>query len=155
MIGLLGSGGIQLLPDSSVLYQLVVFLLAVAVLNHFVLKPALLLLRRREEATSGAKAKAESLQDEARRMEDEAASKVHGARSEAIAAEELKRREAESFAKSIIDGARTKANTLQEEEHRSLEASRRLLQQKLEREVPDYAALIIHQLVGVEQGVER
>jgi len=138
----------QLLPDFTLVYQLIIFFMSYFVMRELVFKPYLQLLRLRKEKTVGLREKA--LEAQAR------ASKLRGDYETFIAAERKKvagwtdeeRRKTSEEEKGIIQEARTSVSqeldVLRKKIDREVETARKQLQPQ----VVEYSSNIATKLVG-------
>ena len=154
-MGMMASGGINLLPDHTIFFQLVTFLLVVVVVNFFVIRPTLHLLRRRTERSSGAEAQAKILEREA--VEDWQAMEtaLDTERREVLTSEEGKRRKSEGEAVAITTAARERASEQVETERLRLAELAGHAQADINTKVPELAQLILTEIVGTNGKGER
>lgn len=97
---------VQLIPDSTAIYQLVIFLTVTALLSFFVFRPVLAVLDRRKEKTEGDQLLASEYVQKCEERFHTYEERIHHARQEAIKAEEQLRQAGFGEAKKIMEAAR-------------------------------------------------
>lgn len=104
-MGLLAEG-VQLIPDATVLVQLVIFLITSAVLTTLVFHPALHTHERRHDKTVGDTHRAEALLQKASEKIDQHAARIHEAKTKGSQIKESLRSEGFRTAQQIMEKAR-------------------------------------------------
>lgn len=141
------SAEIHLMPDWTFFVQLGIFLLAAAVMNSFMFKPMLRLLKKRREYTTDAEARAASIVVAADGLEKLKAKKYEDAIGEiqnTMAAEAAgTRRDAET----IISDAKALAKKRMKEAEAAIEASKRVIAADIGRQASSVADDVVSKLV--------
>jgi F-type H+-transporting ATPase subunit b len=119
--------------DSSVLYQIVIFLVVWLVLSKVLFRPYLSLLDERERKTTGARHDSSDLEHEGARLKAEYEEKIAQARAAGAEVKDAIVQEGRQEREKLLQHAR-------EEAARTLESARREVQSQLERERARLAA---------------
>ncbi|MDO8493765.1 MAG: ATP synthase F0 subunit B [Deltaproteobacteria bacterium] len=135
---------IQLLPDQTVFFQLVIFLIVAVSLNHLVFKPTLRLIRLRRERTEGETVKIEELKTRVEAHLKEYQQKIREAKEEGFKIKEAIRKEGELQGHKILQEAKQVSQAEMEKIRQSMLAemdrARKTLQEKaasLSKEIED------------------
>ncbi len=130
------SEGIQLLPDITIVAQLVIFLTVMVALNRFVFKPVLRILELRKSKTKGEREKLEAINQKTEKLVQEYEAKIQEARQEGLKMKEAIRKEGGTQAQKIIHEAKkTSLNELgniREEIEKAAQQSSKKLEEEAE-----------------------
>jgi F0F1-type ATP synthase membrane subunit b/b' len=139
---------VNLLPDKTVIWQLIIFLFVAAVLSFLVFRPTMKILERRRSETLGLEKKIGQVDQEAEVMEQKYAEKIAEARAEGSAAERELVNLGEEEARKIVAAAREKEKTeigkVRDEVASDSSASRR----ELSRSVDEFSKMIVSKILG-------
>jgi F0F1-type ATP synthase membrane subunit b/b' len=139
---------VNLIPDKTVIWQLVIFLSVAAVLSFFVFRPTLKILERRRSETLGLEKEIEQLDGESETMEQKYAEKIAAARAEGSATERELVNLGEDEARKIVAAAREKEKgeiaRVRDEVASESSASRR----ELSRSVDEFSKMIVSKVLG-------
>lgn len=139
---------ITLIPDKTVIWQLLIFLTVVAVLSFFVFKPTLKILDERLRNTSILQKEIERLTADAGTFEDEYNEKISAAKYKGSRAERDLLSLGEDEARKIIAEAREKqkgeiAKVKEEILSESVQS-----RQELSKQVGDFSKMIVSKVLG-------
>jgi len=134
----------------TVFIQIIVFLIAIFILNKLVFKPFLNLVDRRDKLTRGAIEEAHELEGKVKSIIEEYDAKIKEARE--IATQERNKLIAEGQAVSseILGKAREETTTLLNEAKMKLEADTKEMKDKLRGDIDGLAAVIASKVLGKE-----
>ena len=113
--------------DSSILYQVVIFVVLWLILSRLFFRPYLKILEEREQRTTGTLHDTDELEHEGARLKSEYEHKVAQAQSSGAAAKEAIMQQARQAREKILGDARNEAT-------RNLEAVRQEIQRQMEHE---------------------
>ncbi len=139
---------IHLLPDVSFFLQLVIFLLALVILNRLVVQPAMRVLDWRHEYTDSSRAEAASLGLEAARLDDERTATIAAALR--VAHDDRVRRisEAHKEAEEMVAEARAQGKEIEASADLSIESSEVSIVQDMNDQVGRISQGIVDRLLG-------
>lgn len=134
----------------TVLIQIVIFIIAIFILNKLVFKPFLNLVDRRDKLTRGAIEEAHELEEKVKSIIEEYDAKLKEARD--VAAEERNKLIAEGQAVSseIIGKAREESSSLLHEAKIKLEADTKQIKEKIKGDIDGLAQDIASKVLGKE-----
>lgn len=123
-----------LAPDITFPFQLVIFLLAVAVFNFFVYRPVRRVLTEREKGTTGTGSEAEDLRAEAERLRADYEAKLRAARDQGASERSRLRTEGQEKQNELVEQAREESEQIIEKLTADIrseyETARKTLQQQ-------------------------
>ncbi|GAB6065538.1 ATP synthase F0 subunit B [Aquifex pyrophilus] len=138
---------IGVMPNATLLVQLVIFVIFMLILNNIYVKPYMDIIESRENLIRKNLSEAEKLRNEAKSYLGEATRILEEAKKEADAIIENSRKEAEQEARSIIEKAERET---EEEIKKAVEEIRKSLEEekkKLEKSVVDIAKTIVKKIL--------
>ncbi len=139
--------------NKTVFIQIIIFIVAIFVLNTLVFKPFIQLIDRRHKLTRGAIEEAEELERKVKAIIEEYDAKLSEARAAAQEERNKILREAETVSGQIITKAREETGGLLEEAKTKLEAEAKEMKEKLKGDVELLAKDIASRVMGKEAGV--
>ena len=134
----------------TVFIQIVIFLIAIYILNKFVFKPFINLVDRRDMLTRGAIEEAHELEEKVKAIIEEYDVKLNEAR--AFAAEERNKliQEGQNVSQEIIGEARNETGALLDEAKTKLEAETKEIKDKIKNDIDGLATDIASKVMGKE-----
>jgi F-type H+-transporting ATPase subunit b len=137
----------------TVFIQIVIFLIAIFILNKLVFKPFLNLVDRRDMLTRGAIEEAHELEEKVKAIIEEYDLKLDEAR--VLAAQERSKLvlEGQKVAGEIIGKAREEAGVFLEEAKVKLEADTKEIKEKIKGDIDELAIDIASKVLGKEVGI--
>ena len=134
----------------TVFIQLVIFLLAIYILNKLVFKPFINLVDRRDKLTRGAIEEAHELEEKVKAIIEEYDLKLSEARSLAIDERNKIIQEGQNVAGEIIGKAREETGVLMDEAKTKLEADTKEIKEKIKGDIDSLAGDIASKVLGKE-----
>ena len=134
----------------TVFIQIVIFLIAIFILNKLVFKPFINLVDRRDKLTRGAIEEAHELEDKVKTIMEEYDAKLHEARE--IAAEERSKLilEGQTVAGEVLSKARQETGALLDEAKAKLEADTKEIKDNIKGDIDGLAGDIATKVLGKE-----
>jgi F-type H+-transporting ATPase subunit b len=117
--------------DKTLFVQLIIFIVAIFILNSLLFKPLIQLVDRREKLTTGTIAEAKRIREELEKIRDEYSSLLNEARSQAILERSEIRRQAQLSSEEIIKRAREENQAFLDESTKRLESETREIEEKI------------------------
>lgn len=139
--------------NKTVFIQIILFLIAIFILNSLVFKPFIQLIDRRHKLTRGAIEEAEELEHKVKEIIQEYDLKLAEARAAAQEERNKILREAETVSSGIITKAREDAGVVLEEAKAKLEKEAEQMKEKLRGDVDLLAKDIASKILGKGAGV--
>ncbi len=136
--------------NKTVFIQIVLFLIAIYILNKLVFKPFLNLMDRRDKLTRGAIEEAKELEEKVAHIIEEYDAKLAEARSLAVEERNKIVQEGQSAADDILSKAREETSELLHEAKHKLEAETEEIKNKVKTDVDDIAQDIASRVLGKE-----
>lgn len=146
MIG--ATESIKLIPDATVFYQLIIFLVVVAILTVFVFRPILRILDKRRDKTNETQIRAEMLQGDINLMNQEYDQTISRARNEGSAIQQQLINKAEIDAKKILEEAKENEKELFRKNSELIFNETAALKTGLEKKVEEYSKMIVSKVLG-------
>jgi F-type H+-transporting ATPase subunit b len=134
----------------TVFIQIVIFLIAIFILNKLVFKPFLNLVDRRDKLTRGAIEEAQELEERVKEIIAEYDVKLNEARALAIEERNKIILEGQAVADNIIGKAREETSVILEDAKTKLEADTQEIREKLKGDVDGLAEDIASRVLGKE-----
>jgi F-type H+-transporting ATPase subunit b len=139
--------------NKTVLIQIVIFIVAIFILNTLVFKPFIELIDRRDKLTKGAIKEAKELEEKVKEIILEYEAKLNEARAQALEERHKIVREGESAASAIISKTREETAALLDDAKKKLEAETGVIKEKLKGDVELLSKEIATRVLGREAGV--
>ncbi len=143
---MLGTAEIRIIPDWTILIEIVVFLSVILVLNSLVLRPMLRVMDKRREFTVDASEEAENLIEDSNQLDEGRREVLAMALREAQA--ERDRRIAETLrnADGVVAEARSRMNKMISSTEVSIESTERSIVEELEGRSNELADMIVKRI---------
>ncbi len=136
--------------NKTVFIQIVLFLIAIYILNKLVFKPFLNLMDRRDKLTRGAIEEAKELEEKVAHIIEEYDAKLVEARSLAVEERNKIVQEGQNVADGILSKAREETSELLQDAKGKLEADTQEIKDKVKSDVDDIARDIASRVLGKE-----
>lgn len=117
--------------DETLFVQLIIFIVAIFILNSLLFKPLIQLVDRREKLTTGTIAEAKRIREELEKITEEYNSRLNEARSQAILERSEIRRQAQLSSEEIIKRAREENQAFLDASTKRLESETREIEEKI------------------------
>ncbi len=155
LISILGSNayaasGDLLSVNYTVFIQIIIFLIAIYILNKLVFKPFLGLVDRRDKLTRGAIEEAHELEEKVKSIIEEYDEKLNEARALAIEERNKLIQEGQNVAQEIIGAARNETSSLLDEAKLKLEADTKEIKDNIKNDIDGLAGDIATKILGKE-----
>lgn len=137
----------------TVFIQIVIFLIAIFILNKLVFKPFLNLVDRRDMLTRGAIEEAHELEDKVKAIIEEYDQKLSEARTLAVEERNKLVLEGQAVAGEILGKAREETGVLLEDAKAKLEADTKEIKDNIKGDIDGLAADIASKVLGKEVGI--
>ena len=134
--------------DRSVLLQMALFALLVAVLKPLLFDPMLKLFALREEKTEGAKAQARDMQERAGEILHRYEKELASARQDAAEIRETSRKETSRLEAAVLEEARISADAISAAGRESIEKELKDLKESLEQQGQEFSSLVSKSILG-------
>ncbi len=144
------ASGDLLSVNYTVFIQIVIFLIAIYILNKLVFKPFLNLVDRRDKLTRGAIDEAHELEEKVKAIIEEYDSKLSEARALAVEERNKLVQEGQSVAQEIIGEARSETSALLHEAKIKLESDTKEIKEKIKGDIDGLASDIASKVLGKE-----
>lgn len=144
------ASGDLLSVNYTVFIQIVIFLIAIYILNKFVFKPFINLVDRRDKLTRGAIEEAHELEEKVKAIIEEYDVKLNEARAIAIEERNKLIQEGQNVAQEIIGEARNETGALLDEAKIKLEADTKEIKEKIKNDIDVLATDIASKVMGKE-----
>lgn len=142
------AAGISVIPDSSVIIQIINFLLLVWAMNILVYKPIRGILKQRKEKVGGLEQRIGKLDDDAREKDDAYVSGIKAARAKGLQQKQALVEAAAVEEKKLIDDINGRAQANLAEMKAKIAKDVDAVRTSLEKEVDSYADAIGRKLLG-------
>ena len=139
---------ISVIPDITLIYQMINFLVLLFVLNLVLYKPIRNILLKRKEKIDGLQDRAEGAQGKLVSKEEEYKNGLKQARAKGLKSKEVFVEEASKEEREIIDGINRKAQAKFAEIKKQVAEETRHAQVALEAEIDSYAKAIGEKILG-------
>ena len=136
--------------NKTVFIQIVLFLVAIFILNKLVFKPFINLIDRRDKLTRGAIEEAKELEEKVAHIIEEYDAKLAEARAQAIEERNKIVQEGQNAAEDILSKAREETSELLKEAKGKLEADTQEIKTKVKSDVDDIGRDIASRVLGKE-----
>jgi len=143
-------GGISVLPDASVLIQIINFILLILLLNIVMFKPIRNIIIKRKEKVDGFSSDIESLIVSVKEKEKSFEQKIKEARAKGLKEKEAMISEAESEEKKILAEINKKAGADIEAIKEKIKKNADAVRKSLKDEINDFAESISKKILGRE-----
>lgn len=144
------ASGDLLSVNYTVFIQIVIFLIAIYILNKLIFKPFLGLVDRRDKLTRGAIEEAHELEEKVKAIIEEYDTKLHEARTLAIEERNKLIQEGQNVAQEILGEARNETGALLDEAKVKLEADTKEIKEKIKGDIDGLAGEIATKVLGKE-----
>ena len=144
------ASGDLLSVNYTVFIQIIIFLIAIYILNKLVFKPFLSLVDRRDKLTRGAIDEAHELEERVKEIIEEYEEKLSEARALAIEERNKLVQEGQSVAQEIIGAARSETSELLHEAKTKLESDTKEIKEKIKGDIDGLASDIASKVLGKE-----
>jgi F-type H+-transporting ATPase subunit b len=136
--------------DKILIFQIVIFVAAIFILNSLLFKPLFQLVDRREELTTGAIKEANKLRQRIDQIINEYNAKLDEARSQALEERKKIRHDAHKAAEEILEKARDQAQTLLNLSKDRLESEKIEKEKGIEPEIKSLARIVASRILEKE-----
>ncbi|MCS6927220.1 MAG: ATP synthase F0 subunit B [Candidatus Binatia bacterium] len=135
-------------PDWTFVFQIVLFLILWTVLRRLLFDPHLVVLRDREQRTTGALQEANRLRAAAEEMAEHYKAQLSRARAQSLQEVDRTYREAEEQARALLEAARADAARTTAEIRERIRYEIEAARQRLTTHIPEFSRTIAEKLVG-------
>lgn len=139
---------VDLIPDTTVFFQLIVFLVVLAVLTLFIFKPTLRILDKRHEQTVETHKRAELLDEDANDMNYEYDKTLETARLDGSIVQQNLLKEGQAEAAKIISSAKQEEKKASLERRDYIQKETQKIKADLNQDVDEYAKMIVSKVLG-------
>jgi F-type H+-transporting ATPase subunit b len=143
-----GGGGVTVIPDGSVIIQIVNFLFAIWVLNILLYKPIRKILTQRKEKIDGLELAIETSNNDVREKDDAFAAGIKEARAKGSKEKEALLQQAADEEKSIIADINRKAQAELAQIREQIKKDAEVARKSLLSEIDDFANQISQKILG-------
>ncbi len=144
------ASGDLLSVNYTVFIQIVIFLIAIYILNKLIFKPFIGLVDRRDKLTRGAIDEAHELEEKVKEIIEEYDAKLSEARALAIEERNKLVQEGQGVAQEIIGAARSETSELLHEAKNKLESDTKEIKEKIKGDIDGLASDIASKVLGKE-----
>jgi len=144
------AGGDLLSVDKTILFQFVVVILGLFIINKLILQPMLSLLDRREKLTKGTVDEARELTEKAENLINDYKQKIDEARAEANEKRAEIRKEAQLISEKMISEARDESHATLENYKKELDVQVTDIKSKIKPEIENLAKEISDKVLSME-----
>lgn len=134
--------------DITLLIQLVNFLVSLAIINYFIIRPIRGILARRWAENDALRGNAEALEGEAGLKQEGYAARIAQARAEVAALRDKVKASAQKSAQEALNSAGEKARGIRHEAVARIQEESRAAQSELEGRVGEFAQLAVKSMLG-------
>lgn len=138
--------------NKTVFIQIVIFIIAIFILNTLVFKPFMELIDRRDKLTKGSIKEARELEEKVKQIILEYEARLNEARAQAQEERNKIVREAETAAAGIVAKTREETGALIDDAKRKIEAEAGVIKEKLKGDVQLLSKEIASKILGREAG---
>ena len=143
-----GGGGVTVIPDGSVLIQIVNFVFCVWVLNILLYRPIRKILAQRKEKIGGLELSIDTSDKDALEKEQAFAAGIKEARARGLKEKETLVQQAADEEKSIIAAINSKAQAELAEVRAKIKNDAEVVRESLQKEVDNFADQICQKILG-------
>ena len=143
-----GGGGVTVIPDGSIIIQIVNFLFAIWVLNVLLYKPIRKILTQRKEKVSGLELAIETSNNDVRKKDDAFAAGIKEARTRGIKEKDALLQQAADEEKSILDDINRKAQAELIQIRDQIKKDAEVARESLQAQIDDFANQISQKILG-------
>ena len=143
-----GGGGVTVIPDGSIIIQIVNFLFAIWVLNVLLYKPIRKILTQRKEKVSGLELAIETSNNDVREKDDAFAAGIREARTKGFQEKDALLQQAADEEKSILDDINRKAQAELTQIRDQIKKDAEVARKSLQSEIDDFANQISQKILG-------
>ncbi len=143
-----GGGGVTVIPDGSVLIQIINFVFLIWVLNILLYRPIRKILARRKEKIDGLELSIETSDRDALEKDAAFAAGIKEARARGFKEKEALMQQATDEEKTIIADIHSKAQAELAEVHDKIKKEAEVVRESLQKEVDDFANQICQKILG-------
>jgi F-type H+-transporting ATPase subunit b len=143
-----GGGGVTVIPDGSIIIQIVNFLFAIWVLNVLLYKPIRKILTQRKEKVSGLELAIETSNNDVREKDDAFAAGIKEARTRGFKEKDALLQQAADEEKSILDDINRKAQAELTEIRDQIKKDAEVARESLQAQIGDFANQISQKILG-------
>jgi F-type H+-transporting ATPase subunit b len=145
-----GGGGVTVIPDGSIIIQIVNFLFAIWVLNVLLYKPIRKILTQRKEKVSGLELAIETSNNDVREKDDAFAAGIKEARASGFKEKSALLQQAADEEKSIIADINSRAQAELTQIREKIKKDAEVARESLQTEIDDFANQISQKILGRE-----
>ena len=143
-----GGGGVTVIPDGSIIIQIVNFLFAIWVLNVLLYKPIRKILTQRKEKVSGLELAIETSNNDVREKDDAFAAGLKEARTRGFKEKDALLQQAADEEKSILDDINRKAQAELTQIRDQIKKDAEVARESLQAQIGDFANQISQKILG-------
>ncbi|MGD1973308.1 MAG: ATP synthase F0 subunit B [Desulfobacterales bacterium] len=143
-----GGGGVTVIPDGSIIIQIVNFLFAIWVLNVLLYKPIRKILTQRKEKVSGLELAIETSNKDVKEKDDAFAAGIKEARTKGFKEKDALLQQAADEEKSILDDINRKAQAELAEIRDQIKNDAEVARESLQAQIGDFANQISQKILG-------
>ena len=143
-----GGGGVTVIPDGSIIIQIVNFLFAIWVLNVLLYKPIRKILTQRKEKVDGLELAIETSNHDVREKDDAFAAGIKEARTKGFKEKDALLQQATDEEKSILDDINRKAQAELAEIRDQIKKDAEVARESLQAQIGDFANQISQKILG-------
>ena len=143
-----GGGGVTVIPDGSIIIQIINFLFAIWVLNVLLYKPIRKILTQRKEKVSGLELAIETSNNDVREKDDAFAAGIKEARTIGFKEKDVLLQQATDEEKAILDDINRKAQAELAEIRDQIKKDAEVARESLQAQIGDFANQISQKILG-------
>lgn len=143
-----GGGGVTVIPDGSIIIQIVNFLFTIWVLNVLLYKPIRKILTQRKEKVSGLELAIETSNNDVKEKDDAFATGIKEARTKGFKEKDALLQQAADEEKSILDDINRKAQSELAEIRDQIKKDAEVARESLQAQIGDFANQISQKILG-------
>ncbi len=143
-----GGGGVTVIPDGSIIIQIVNFLFAIWVLNVLLYRPIRKILTRRKEKMDGLELAIETSHNDVREKNDAFAAGIKEARARGFKEKDALLQQAADEEKSIVADINRKAQSELTQIREKIKKDAEVARESLQSEIDDFANQISQKILG-------
>jgi F-type H+-transporting ATPase subunit b len=143
-----GGGGVTVIPDGSIIIQIINFLFAIWVLNVLLYKPIRKILTQRKEKVSGLELAIETSNNDVREKDDAFAAGMKEARTKGFKEKDALLQQAADEEKSILDDINRKAQAELTQIRDQIKKDAEVARESLQAQIGDFANQISQKILG-------
>ncbi len=143
-----GGGGVTVIPDGSIIIQIINFLFAIWVLNVLLYKPIRKILTQRKEKVSGLELAIETSNNDVKEKDDAFTAGIKEARTKGFKEKDALLQQAADEEKSILDDINRKAQAELTEIREQIKKDAETARESLQAQIGDFAIQISQKILG-------